>query len=218
MRHRANVILISVGISLLLASISMASYPGGSWLDRKAQTHDLLRNFLCDVLGPVAINGEPNPIGSLTMSLAMVIFVLGLTLVWWSIPGVFSRAIRGCGTLSVFGLIAIALTPPTVAYQFHALALFSGLIPALVAWVLTLKVLARNGTALWLAWLGGFALVSVLIGFGLYAHQYFFRSPPTLALPVSNRVASILFVAWLLAIAVHLKSAAQFHQAQVVTG
>jgi len=210
-RHAANAILVSVGLFLALVAGSMAAYPGGSWLDLQAGSHDLLRNFLCDLLGPIAINGEPNGLGSRAMITAMVILALGLGVTWWSIPGLFTgstlgKAIRGCGTLSLIGLVAVPLTPPTVSYQLHAAAVFTGGGPAAAAFVLSLVGLARDRRTHRLALLGGLAFLWVLIGFGLYARQYFFGGGPTVFLPASHRVATLCVLGWLIAIALQLRA------------
>ena len=211
--NAARSILASVGTFIALVVLSMATYPGGSWLDRTSRSHDLLRNFLCDLLGPVAINGAPNPVGSAAMMGAMGILALGLGVLFWSVPALFigptvAVAVRACGTISLIGFVAVPFTPPTVSYQLHAAAIFGGGVPAFAAWIFCLVGLARSPATRGLAWLGGLALFFVAVGFGLYSREYFFRGGPTVLLPASHRVATVLFLAWLIAIALRLRSAA----------
>ena len=214
MRLAPNAILASVATFLALAGVSMATYPGGSWLDVHAQRHDLWRNFLCDLLGPIAINGAPNAIGSAAMIAAMVILALGLAVTWWSTPRLFTGrwltiAIRGCGLLSLVGLVAVPLTPPTVSYQLHAAAIFGGGIPAAVAFALCVYGLGREAGTRRLGLLGALALLLMLIGFGLYARQYWGGGGPTVVLPASHRVATGFFLWWLIAVALRMRAAVQ---------
>src|SRR5579862_3417919 len=136
-----RIILAFVGLFLALVSVAMANYPGGNWLDRAARGHDLARNFLCDLLGPVAINGLPNSVASLAMQAAFAVLAAGLTITWWLVPRFFdaprlARAMRACALVSLLGLMAIPLTPPTVSHSLHAMAVLAGGVPALVAWML----------------------------------------------------------------------------------
>ncbi len=212
MRFAAPALLLAIGLFIALAAVSMATYPGGSWLDLHATRHDLLRNFLCDLLGPVAINGQPNPVGSAAMIGAMGVLAAGLGVLWWTLPGLFpgaalGRAIRICGTLSLVGLVAVPLTPPTVSYSLHAAAVFGGGVPAILAWLLLLVGLGRHRPTRALALLGAIALLFVATGFALYARQYFFAGGPTILLPASHRVATLFFLGWLVACALQLRTA-----------
>jgi hypothetical protein len=212
MRLAAHALLISIGLFIALAAASMLTYPGGSWLDLHATRHDLLRNFLCDLLGPVAINGQPNPVGSAAMIAAMVILAAGLGILWWALPALFpstalGRAIRVCGTLSLVGLVAVPLTPPTVSYQLHAAAAFAGGAPGIFAWLFCLVGLGSRRATRALAIFGALALVLVAIGFALYVHQTFFGGGPTILLPASHRIATLFFLGWLVAVALQLKTA-----------
>jgi hypothetical protein len=227
MRAAGNVILASVAGFLALASAAMAAYPGGSWLEQRAASHDFWRNFLCDVLGPVAINRQPNPLGSALMISAMLVMAVGLATAWWAIPWLFTpvagktqepppftpsgvegalgRALRISGMTSMVGLIAVPLTPPTVSYAWHAAAVFGGGAPALLAWTLAVIGLWRAPKTKRLGVLGAVALASVAVALGLYALALGDTAHPNLLLPVSHRVATALFVAWLLAVALALR-------------
>ncbi len=207
----ANAILALVLAFVALVAISMASYPGGSWLDLRANRHDLLRNFLCDLLAPIAINGQPNRVGSLAMMGAMTVLALGLAVTWWSIPYLFAQprfavAIRICGVLSTIGLFTVPFTPPTVSYRLHAAAIFAGGVPAFAAGIISLIAFARGNATRRLAWLGGITLISLMVGFSLYSNQLINQTAATIILPASHRIATVLFLSWVIAIAVRLRS------------
>jgi hypothetical protein len=197
-----RILLAFVGLFLGLVSVAMATYPGGNWLVRSARGHDLARNFLCDLLGPVAINGLPNPIASVLMQAALGVLAAGLTVTWWLIPRLLdaprlSRAIRVLAVVSLVGLISVPLVPPSVSYSLHAVAVLSGGLPAIVAWVLALHALGRQARTRALAGLGLLALLSMALAFALYAYQLFWHTRPNLVLPLSHRLATLLCVAWL---------------------
>jgi hypothetical protein len=196
--------MLSVFLFVVFAGVSMTFYPGGSWLNMNATGHDFFRNFLCDLLGPTAINGQPNSLASVSMKLAMAAMLPGLACLWFFSPTLFparinlGRAIRACGVLSLLGLAAVPLTPPTASYELHAAAIFSGGIPSVLAWVLTL-------VGLWfghrrVALVGLFAFVSVAFGFGLYAREYFFHGAPSILLPASHRVGTGLLLGFMVAV------------------
>lgn len=68
-----------------------------------------------------------------------------------------------------------------------------------------LAILARHPPTRRLGLLGGLALFLVMVGFALYARQYFFGGGPTVLLPASHRVATVSFLGWLVAFALQLK-------------
>ena len=61
-----------------LTGFAMASYPGGTWEERQAPGHSQVRNFLCDLTRPVALNGAPNAAGAQAADLGLMAFVIAL--------------------------------------------------------------------------------------------------------------------------------------------
>lgn len=197
-----RIILVFVGLFLALVSVAMATYPGGNWLERGARGHDLARNFLCDLLSPVAVNGLPNPVASLAMQAALGVLAIGLTVTWWLMPRLLdaprlSLAIRVSAVLSLLGLISVPLTPPSASSSLHAVAVLGGGVPAVIAWGLSLHALGRQPRTRALAELGLAALLGVVMAFLLYAHALVWRTHPNLALPLSHRLATLLCLVWL---------------------
>lgn len=212
MRSAANCILVSVAIFIALIAISMLTYPGGTWLESHSHGHDFLRNFLCDLLGPTGLNGEANPVGAIATRIAMIVLVLGLWLAWWAIPTFFSNrpslamAIRILGTVSIAGLMALPFTPPSDAYELHAGLALAGGGPGLAAGILSIVGFRSARRTHRLAGLSALALVFVLLGVTLYAHQVLVGGAPTLLLPVSHRIATALLLAWMAAVALQIKT------------
>ncbi|MER0441687.1 hypothetical protein [Emticicia sp. W12TSBA100-4] len=54
-------VLIGISASLLLLSIAMMVYPGGSVLDKNSVGFDLTKNFISNLFGAKALNGSDNP-------------------------------------------------------------------------------------------------------------------------------------------------------------
>jgi hypothetical protein len=210
MRFASKCILTSQGTFMALIALSMASYPGGTWADPRARGHDLLRNFLCDLLGRTALNGEANPVGAIATPLAMLALVLGIGLVWWVLPACFPKrtalglAIRILGSVSTLGLLALPLTPPAVAYELHATAAFAGGGPGLVAGVLSIVGLAGEPRTHRLARLSAVALLCIVVGVGLYAQQLLVGGAPSLLLPISHRLATAFLLIWMTAVALQM--------------
>lgn len=65
-------------VFVALMAAAMASYPGGTWEERSAQGHSQLRNFLCDLTRPVALNGQPNALGARCADFGLMAYVVAL--------------------------------------------------------------------------------------------------------------------------------------------
>jgi len=206
----ANSILASVGAFVVLIGISMTTYPGGTWFAPQVRGHDFLRNFLCDLLGPTAIDGEANPVGAIVTPIAMIVLVCGLWAVWWVVPSFLSSpsplsmAIRILGTASSAGLMALPLTPPSGDYELHALFALAGGIPGIAAGILSVAGFSRDRRTHRLAVWSALTVVFVLFGVALYAYQMASGGPPSLLLPVSHRIATAFVLVWMVAVALQM--------------
>lgn len=204
--------LASVAIFVVLVGIAIASYPGGSALDRRAAGHDLLRNFLCDLLAPVALNGAPNPVGAIAAPAAMLVLIAGLGVFWWMLPDAFpaqrrlGRALRAAGALTTVGLVAVPLTPSGAMPVLHAIAVLIACAPAMIATALGALGLARGGRRVDAA-LGAAVLAVGGIDAALFAHHCAVPGPVVLALPALQRVACGLLLAWVVLVATKLARA-----------
>lgn len=58
---KKHLVLIGISASLLLLSIAMMVYPGGSVLDKNSVGFDLTKNFISNLFGAKALNGSENP-------------------------------------------------------------------------------------------------------------------------------------------------------------
>lgn len=196
-----NAVVALVAASVALLALAMASYPGGTSLDRGARGHDLWRNFLCDLTAPVALNGEANSGGAALASLALLCLGLALGLFWWHLSALvvrgdrMRRAVRTAGLISSLALIVLPLTRWSLLLWFHPLLVFLSVLPGLVAAALLLYELRRARPTWWVLWaLGVATFVLASADSVLYAVHLWTRSPVILALPALQRVATLGFL------------------------
>jgi uncharacterized membrane protein len=196
-------ILIAMAVGIGLLATAMLRYPGGTALDPLSPGHSFWFNFLCDLTGDVAVNGRPNPGGSLARA-AMIAFCVALACFWIVLPSRFrdrrriSTATKTFGVVSVLGLAAV----PLATGLAHIAAVFASAIPALCAGVLgligTLKYMKSKAlAALASATIAAGALDSVLYACSYLVHPRIV-SP---ALPLFQRIATLLMLAWMAAVA-----------------
>src|SRR5579883_651412 len=85
-RAAALVVLVSVIVFAVLMRAAMASYPGGTWLDPRAEGHDFWLNFFCDLLHDVSLGGRANEAGAAYARAGMLVLVCGLLAFFWIVP------------------------------------------------------------------------------------------------------------------------------------
>jgi hypothetical protein len=204
---RALLLGSATSFSVLFYGAARA-YPGGSYFDRAAVGNDFWRNTMCDVARGVALDGQPNPLGSLLARLAMIILALGLGVFFTLLPRLFpdrarlGGAVRTLGWSAVPGAIAVVLLPTDRFSAVHGLAIVAAGIPGIGATLLAVFGLLRGrGAPRFVAALGLLATLSAAAGFGLYVRELVFGGPAQVAVAVLERVATVLLVAWMLAVA-----------------
>jgi hypothetical protein len=105
--------------------------------------------------------------------------------------------------VSFLGIVAVPLTPSLEHGALHIFAVLAGALPGIAAGVLANVLLARSPHRN-LFRLGVALLLASAVDAALYVHHIASTGPPVLALPVIQRVALTLLLAWLIAIAVTL--------------
>lgn len=189
----------------------MRLYPGGTWWDRAARGHRFWQNFLCDLEWSVALDGEPNPVGSRFALAAMLVLIGGLAVFWTAVPRLFAgtrrahrerRAVPILGLTSSAAIVAVALMPSERFGALHgALVVVAGL-PALAAAILAVIALAigepRPRIA---AWLGGVTLAVAAVDFALYVSHLVAGVEGTPLVPAAQKIALGFLLAWMNAVA-----------------
>jgi len=76
----------AVGLFVVLWVTAMCSYPGWTQMDANTHGHDWWRNFLCDLLASETPDGRTNLIGSIAMTVSVVVVIFGgLLRLWWNV-------------------------------------------------------------------------------------------------------------------------------------
>jgi hypothetical protein len=182
----------------------MAKYPGGTGWDPTTRGNDFWLNYLCDLERGVAINGQPNAVGSVLAQAAMFVLGAGMLPFWWALPRLFpssprlGRAVRALGSTTLPGLAAVALLPSDRFASLHPFTMMLAGLPGLAAAALAVVGLAGEGAAASLPTaVGGAALVTSFLDFVLYVRQLASEGPGPTALAVLERAGTILVLVWM---------------------
>jgi hypothetical protein len=202
-RRAAFVALAGVGVAVLLLSGAMASYPGGTWCDAGTVGHSFFRNFLCDLTSSVALGGAPNGRGAALGRAAMLSLVVAVVAFFRAAPGLFpahvvtARLVRAFGLASMIGAAAVTLLPSQRFGDLHAIAVFAAGALGFIAAVLVALGLARAEPAPRVgAALGGLAIATSVADMAMYAVHFIEREDCAPLLPLVQKVALALVLAW----------------------
>lgn len=209
-RKASLFLLLALGLFVVLEGIAMALYPGGTWSDRTATSHDFFRNYFCDVAASVALNGKPNP-GAPFAKAGMFVFTLGLVPFWILVTAILrqvrarlAKVVLAMGTVSS---IAAALVPFVSSQQFgnlHPLLVFLAGIPGVLAGGLSTYGLVRTKAGSRIpARLALLTVVLVAMDGALYALHVAtgYEVHPAL-LPALQKVAATSLIAWMVSAAI----------------
>ncbi len=104
--------LLGIALFCLLYGCAAARYPGGNQADALAPGFDWANNYWCDLLGPRADNGQPNPARPVAM-FATAILAAALAAFWWRLSGFLAwprgwrRLVRASGVISMASALII---------------------------------------------------------------------------------------------------------------
>lgn len=203
----ALLLLGTAACAVLLFVAAAVRYPGGTHFDHVRAGHDFWRNTICDVARSRALGGAHNRGAGLARG-AMSCAGVGLAALFWLLAErVASRRrlaalVRGLGLLVAPGGLAIALLPTDRFSTQHALAIVLATVPGLVAAVLaTYALVFDHAGPPYIAALGALAIVVSTADFTIYAHELVVGGGPRMAVAVLERIASLVIVAWMLAVA-----------------
>jgi hypothetical protein len=193
-----------------LEAAAMHLYPGGTWWDAAARGHRFWENFLCDLEWRVALNGEPNPVGSALAKTAMLLLLVALVPFWLAVPRVFPGASAGAraavttpGLVSAAATVAVVLMPSDRFGALHGAMVIVAGVPGLVAAALAVRGLAlREPRPRVAAGLGGAMLAAAFVDFALYVSHFAAHTNGTPLGPALQKVALLLLLAWMVTVAV----------------
>lgn len=204
----ARFVVVAALGSGLLFTIAASSYPGGSHFDHHALGHDFWRNSLCDVARSTAVGGAPNVVGAFFARVAMALMAFGVGAMLWLVPAHFpssprlGRAVRALTLFTVPALLVVVALPTDRFGDWHGIVITMAGLPGLTAGWLATAGLVRERSGLRLVTLLSVAtLVVAAADFAIYVDEVIRGGPPRLAVPVLERIAGLLLVAWMIAIA-----------------
>lgn len=203
----ATFALVFEGVGALLIAVSMALYPGGTWMDRHAAGHSFWGNFLCDLQQPLALNGVPNPLGArLAQAGAMALFA-SCAFVWTLAPRAL-EAPRTGRRVRLFGLassalgLAVPLLPSQRSATLHSGAIALALLPGLAALVqFAIGMVRSRAASRSLRVLTWALLVASVLAAVLWSVTTLMATRVPALLPAMQRLAFLVLLAWIFAIA-----------------
>lgn len=200
-----RVVALSVPV-LLLAFVGLyagaaLAYPGGTWEDPTRTGHSILYNYYCDLMRPVALNGQPNPLGSTLAEWGQLVLALALGPFFLVAPRVFperprlSRAVRVLGAIASVAGVGVVLMPSwRFGQTVHGVMLLICAVPAVTALVCvmigTWRVPALRGLAAAL-------VVTILLTLGIFVRQLALGTESTFGLAPLQRLDFALALAWM---------------------
>lgn len=197
----------AVSVPLLLLTFvglyvgAALAYPGGTWEDPTTVGHSLLYNYYCDLMRPQALNGQPNPVGSMLAEWGQLVFAVALGPFFLVAPRVFeervklARAVRVLGVIASLAGVGVVLMPSwRFGQTVHGIMLLICAVPAITALVCvmigTWRVPALRGLAAAL-------VVTMLLTIGVFVRQMAIGTETTFGLAPLQRVDFALALAWM---------------------
>jgi hypothetical protein len=180
-------------------------YPGGTWDEPQRLGHSFWGNYFCDLMRPIALNGQVNG-GAQLAEWAQLTFALCLLPFFLVAPRAFAperprlaRAVRGLGPVASLAGVGVVLMPSwRYGQTVHGIMLLICAVPALCSLVLT-------GLGTWrLATLRALALallLALLLTLGIFARQIAVGAETTPGLAPLQRLDFALALAWMCAVA-----------------
>lgn len=177
------------------------SYPGGTWEEPTRVGHSWLFNYYCDLMRPIALNGQPNPVGSRLAELGQLVFALTLGPFFWVAPRVFperatlGRAVRVLGVVAcVAGVGVVALPSWKVGQTVHGIMLLSCALPAISALVC---VMVGTWPVPLLRGLAGALVLTMVATIGIFIPQMISGAETSPGLAPLQRIDFALAIAWM---------------------
>lgn len=191
---------------------AIGAYPGGSFFDRDHVGYDFWSNFWCDALRNPALNGAPNGRGARMATIAMWVLGCGLLPFWGvlaklAVPPERERrsgmrfAIEALGIVAMVGLLAVTLLPSNRYPFVHGLLVTSAGPLGLLATALAIvKGWSSPTLPRVVSVIGAVAFALVLVNLVEYAREFWLHAPLAPELPVLQKVASLAFLVWVVAV------------------
>ena len=192
---------------VILFAVAALAYPGGTYFDHASVGHDFWRNTMCDVARTVALDGAENRVGCAFARAAMTLLALGVGALFIALPRLFAherlgKAVRVLGAATVPFAIAVVNLPTDRYGQLHGIAIvFAGTLGLSAALLAMKGLLADPRAPRLVVALGALALAVAAVDFGLYVRELIGATAAQVAVAVLERIATLLVLGWMLAVA-----------------
>ena len=142
-------LIFGMGQYIILTSIAMVFYSGGTLVDPLSHGYDFWGNLFSDLGRIIALSGEPNTISFIIFTITALIFAFSFLPFTLALPKLFMGKEAqykliligtGVGVLTIASLLGTVLTPWDLFYNMHLL--FSNLFNILGSLVLLFYALA----------------------------------------------------------------------------
>jgi hypothetical protein len=190
-------LLIFVGFYAAAA----VAYPGGTWEEPSRLGHSFLYNYYCDLMRPVALNGQPNPTGAMLAELGQLVLALALGPFFWVAPRVFperprlGRLVRVLGVIASAAGVGVVLMPSwRFGQTVHGIMLLVCAVPAVTGLVC---VMVGTWTVPLLRGLGAALVVTMLMTIGIFVRQMMLGTETTFGLAPLQRIDFALALTWM---------------------
>jgi hypothetical protein len=205
-------VLASVCAFVVLGTISIACYPGGTAFSGRTVGYHFWHNFICDGLDPRAMNGKPNHMGSLFGILAMAAISFGGLFPIWLLLGrtlapraFLGHVIRWLGACCLLGLFLLLGEALGVRPLSHTAVILVTALPGALATVLVVVLQARHPTLpKGIPVVGAVMLLASALNMALYLRVQWWKAMLTPLLPTSQKVAMLLVLCWMVWLGLHL--------------
>ncbi|MCB9644381.1 MAG: hypothetical protein H6728_15015 [Myxococcales bacterium] len=198
---------------IVLKGLSTRFYPGGTVFSKQDVGYDFWRNYLCDVMAPVALNGQINTDASILSGSGVgLLYLMGMLPVWWFLPRLWGGrpsirwSLRLFGGLSLLGMML--MLGEGMGYHPFSHAVVSAIAAGagFVAMGLLVLWLPWSGYGTWRLralewWIVGLGVLNLIT----YLRTQWFNVPVTVFLPTSQKLVLMALLVWLWVLAVHLQ-------------
>jgi hypothetical protein len=199
---RAQLSLAALAVSFLSMLAGALVYPGGSWLHEGTVGFSLAENFWCDLMRQPAHNGAPNRWSPWLGTLAFAALGAALVPFWLEVSRLLpqrpARFVRSAGVVSAVSTALVALLPSDRFPHLHPpIVLTAGLLGFACGVLCSGFSLAQRRASPPFAAASVWLLLTASVNIALYVRALYFQASETVWLPVSQKLATLGLIAWM---------------------
>ncbi len=179
---------IGIFLFIFLYFLATKFYPGGSNADPTAAGFDWSKNYWCELLGPEAKNGLPNPARPIAAG-AMFLLCFVLAVFFWVVPQKLVLKTNHKKIVQFSGAISMASALVFLTNWHETATIVSGFFGVVATAGVFFGLLKSQFWGLF--WLGVVCLILILANNFIYFTHHFLAF-----LPVVQKVSFVIFLGW----------------------